>query len=239
MKNEPRTFAIGDIHGDFTGLNVILKFLTSNNKTTKDDVLIVAGDCGFVWTDSQGERKKRKHLDSFPITIMVVLGNHENYDIIETFETVYKFGAECYKDNESEICYVKNGEVLEIGNKRIWTYGGGLSIDKDYRLYYDKIENTKTWFEQEVDFSRFDKAKENFKNIDFIVTHDVPTSCFEYLLKKLKLLEMRCEMQNKLEEIKQLGGYKKWYSGHYHPKMIEEWENHIILPVLCWTEIKE
>ena len=37
MKNELRTFVIGDIHGDFTGLNVILKFLTSNNKTTKDD----------------------------------------------------------------------------------------------------------------------------------------------------------------------------------------------------------
>lgn len=239
MENKQRIFVIGDIHGDFKGLGVILKFLTKNNQTTKEDVLIVAGDCGFVWTNSNNEKKERKHLDSFPITIMVVLGNHENYDIIETFETVKKFGAECYKDNASEICYIKNGEVLEIGDKRIWTYGGGLSIDKEYRLYYDKIENTKTWFEQEVDFSRFERAKENFKNIDYIVTHDVPNSCFEYLLKKLHLLDKRCELQYKLEEIEQMGEYKKWYSGHYHPKMIEEWKKHIILPVMRWTEITE
>ena len=141
MENKQKVFVIGDVHGDFKGLGVILKFLTQNNHTDKNDVLIVAGDCGFVWTDSNSERKERKHLCSFPITIMVVLGNHENYDIIEKFETTYKYGAECYKDNSSDIYYIKNGEVLTIGDKRIWTYGGGLSIDKDYRLHYGK----STW----------------------------------------------------------------------------------------------
>lgn len=234
-----KVFVIGDVHGDFAGLNIILKWLTSNNKTSKEDVLIVAGDCGFVWTNSQGEKKKRKHLDSYPITILVVLGNHENYDIIETFETTNKFGAECYKDNASEICYVKNGEVLTIGKKRIWTYGGGLSIDKEYRLYYDKIEGTKTWFKQEIDLKNFDKAIENYKNIDYIVTHDVNESCFDFLLKELKLLDLRCEMQEALEKIEKIGGYKRWYSGHYHPKMVVEWNKHVILPVMRWIEIKE
>mgnify|MGYP003324460284 CR=1 FL=1 len=58
-------------------------------KTTKaiekKDVLFVAGDAGFInsYETSDSKQKRIKHLNSLPFIIIVVLGNHENYDVID------------------------------------------------------------------------------------------------------------------------------------------------------------
>ena len=74
-----RLFVTGDTHGglDMSKLNT-RHFKCSG--LTKDDILVIMGDAGFVWCNSPTEHFWLDFLDNKPWTTFCVLGNHENYD---------------------------------------------------------------------------------------------------------------------------------------------------------------
>ena len=76
-------YVTGDTHGevDFAKLHL---FAGENPRLTKEDYLIVAGDFGAVW-NSQTLALTLKPYTELPFTVLFVDGNHENFDLLESF----------------------------------------------------------------------------------------------------------------------------------------------------------
>ena len=78
-------YVIGDIHGDFRLLEARFSDVINSKNIVKNDVLFVAGDAGFInsYENEDSKSKRIAQLNKLPFIIIVVLGNHENYDICE------------------------------------------------------------------------------------------------------------------------------------------------------------
>ena len=75
-------YITGDIHGE------IARFQNNNMSDAafgKEDVLIVCGDFGFVFTGSEKEKEKLDELEKKPYTICFCDGNHENFPLLFSF----------------------------------------------------------------------------------------------------------------------------------------------------------
>ena len=96
-------YVIGDIHGDYNIIDA--RFGDVVGQGDKENVLFVAGDAGFVNSyENEGSKAQRiEKLNSLPFTIIVVLGNHEIYDVIESFPEVTIFNGKCYKEDGVDV----------------------------------------------------------------------------------------------------------------------------------------
>lgn len=66
-------YITGDTHGDFRNVERFCKKM----QTSKDDVLIILGDAGINYYGPEQDERKKKYLESLPITIFAIYGNHE------------------------------------------------------------------------------------------------------------------------------------------------------------------
>ena len=80
-------YVTGDCHGDFRRFN--MKNFPEQKSMTRDDLIIIAGDCGLIWAKDdkakgQGGWKEEQHnlqwLESKSFELGFVDGNHENFD---------------------------------------------------------------------------------------------------------------------------------------------------------------
>lgn len=254
MKSK-NVFIFGDTHGisdSFLGQldSIMKKKGIKRNGPKKDNIVIIAGDCGFCfWSNNyftdekylyrqRYEADRRKLLTKFPFTFICVLGNHENYEYIYSLPKAQIFGGKCFKEpNIENVFYLRNGEVITINNKKIWTFGGGLSIDKEWR------EEHITWWKDEIRIKDFKKGTKSYSEnqIDYIITHDVSNEIFNIIAPMLYLQEKRCPLQDYFSKIKQIKPYKKWFSAHYHPKKILRLNNNkdIVLPICTYINLQE
>ena len=74
-------FATGDTHGNF--LRFRLENFPEQETMTKSDYVIICGDFGGVWNDSEKEHQTLDWLESLPFTVLFVSGNHENFDLLK------------------------------------------------------------------------------------------------------------------------------------------------------------
>lgn len=115
------------------------------------------------------------------------------------------------------------GEMYIINNKKLFTFGGGYSIDKQGRQNYESRTNIKVWWEQEfptqeeIENAYSNLAKDNW-SVDYVFTHSAPTNILP-LVQEFFIDNVKCEIDivNKtLENIRQKLDFKHWYFGHYH-----------------------
>jgi predicted phosphodiesterase len=112
---ERNIFVIGDLHGDYDLIDAKFGDIKDSSKE-KYDVLFVAGDAGFVnsYETIESKNKRIKHLNSLPYIIIVVLGNHENYDVIEKFNETSIFGGKCYKEDGVDVKFIVGEGMFHI-----------------------------------------------------------------------------------------------------------------------------
>lgn len=241
---ERNIYVIGDIHGDYTILDARFGDLASSFPCPKNDVLFVAGDAGFInsYENSESKANRIKHLNSLPFIIIVVLGNHENYDVIESLPEATIFEGKCYKEDGVDVYYAKNGQIFNIDGTKIFTFNGGLSVDKNIRLDLQEKHNIKFWWDQEIKTEDFDTAfKTYFSNrVDFVITHDVPLSIFNKLTPFIpgRFKDQVCPLQNFFQKLYVMKKHQHWYAGHYHPSYPVEIENFTVLPIGYVSKIK-
>ena len=77
-------YITGDCHGDYDRFRDDI-FIESK-EMTKDDYVIICGDFG-LWNESKDQDERLDWLTSRPFTTLWVDGNHENYDLLSTYET--------------------------------------------------------------------------------------------------------------------------------------------------------
>ena len=169
-----------------------------------------------------------------PYQIAWIDGNHENFDLLNEYPMEEWCGGKVHvirRDNagKTKIIHLMRGQVFEIEGKRIFTFGGGYSIDKDTRAPH------RSWWAQEMPTD--DEMKEAISNlekynneVDYIITHAASEGimCLFYPNhpKEKPLNEF-------LEWVRESVTYKHWYMGHLHRDK-DIWKNHSIL----WFDVR-
>lgn len=142
-------YITGDTHNteDMSNLsskNMKLCCMEQNSDFHAITAAIVLGDFGLPWNfdctiDEDGihptehtDRYLLKWYNQKSFKILAVMGNHDNYDIIEKLPEVEMFGAKALKVSDN-VFYLKRGEIYTIDDKRFLILGGAMSDDKVWR----------------------------------------------------------------------------------------------------------
>lgn len=130
---------------------------------------------------------------------------------------------------EQDVIHLMRGEVYEIDGKRIFVFGGGYSIDKDYRV------PGKSWWPEEMpDDDEYETARKHLEacgyKVDYIFTNTAPANTVEYMSRmnmgiKNTVIE-ESPLTGFLQWVEEKTEYKKWFFGHFHIDR-ELWKNQI------------
>ena len=230
-----KVFITGDTHGTLD-IDSLLKF-NHRRKLTKDDYVIIAGDVGILWSSftpectsiSQRDLDMITLYNNMKFTTLFIDGNHENHNAFSKFQEEEWNGGKIHRISDSVI-HLMRGQVYTIHGRKIFTMGGANSIDKEYR-----IEGISWWQNELPSYQEMNEAVENLiwhhKNVDYIVTHDCPTSCLE------KILHFRVQkdfLNDFFEYLNHEIQFKHWYFGHHHlDKKIDD------LHTVIYQKVKE
>lgn len=214
-----RSFIVGDLHGGEDGE---LRFFSNDafpvqKELTREDIVFQLGDFSLYYHYKDAidlykrERNNLIALTSKNYTWFVILGNHENYDMIYELPIIEKWGGRVYMDNVegNEIYFAIRGEIYTINGKTIFTFGGARSSDiedrntleehlsgkkkfrKRYR-YGEHIGNSYkrvklsqvSWWKQEVATQEeMDYAMKKLAEVNFKVDYVFTHTCPTFMLE--------------------------------------------------------
>lgn len=211
-------FITGDTHGGYP--RDCTKFdRFDDSKLSKDDFLIIAGDFGFIWESVSDYKEKKwlKYFDTFKCTVCFIDGNHENFTRLNSYEICDFNGGKAHKISKN-IYHLMRGEIFTLNERKIFTMGGALSIDKDYRT-----PGISWWEEEQISENDMLNAWENLAKFDFsvdlVITHTAPNHLLSDIME-FNLSQFYDEANLQLEKIYAKINFKKWYFGHFHDDMI-------------------
>ena len=206
-------FVTGDTHGDID-FSKLEKFGRFNADLTKDDYVIIAGDCGVLWS----EETKNAYINmysSLPFTVLFVDGNHENFDMLNAYDVEMWQGGKVHKIAD-DIIHLMRGQVFEIDGKTIFTFGGARSTDKSRRT-----EHESWWAEEMPNYDELDEGILNLKpynnKVDYVITHACDEKTLYYPPFITYGYAYTISLDNRiLSNFEDILTYKHWYFGHYH-----------------------
>ena len=212
-------YITGDTHGEFSRFSS--KHFPDGKTLTKKDYVIITGDFGGIWdvnSSHNSETHWLKWLDEKPWTTLFIDGNHENFDRLDFLEKKDMFCGTVGIINNS-IYHLKRGYVYEIEGKKIFTFGGGYSIDKAYRTPHI------SWWPQEMpNNEEYKRGLNNLKKydnkIDYIITHTCSLNAFNIMKQYNQMFYKEVEEERQIRlyfsEIEKSVDYEKWFCGHFH-----------------------
>lgn len=200
-------YVTGDTHGMYYDLKERFK----NIELTCDDTIIICGDFGFVWNETE-KKEFLKKLSQEVYTIAFVDGNHEDFSMLNEYPVTEWNGGKVHKV-AANIYHLMRGQLFSIEGKTYFTMGGAYSLDK-----YRRVEGIDWWKEElpnSDDYKTADKTLTKCGNIvDYVITHTLPQSSIHYIgrvpdIHDLELTGYLDWLYDKLE-------FKKWFAGHFH-----------------------
>lgn len=226
----PIIWVTGDTHGDWIH-RVNMDSFPEQREMSKDDYVIILGDFG-IWRDSPQQRWYLNWLEEKHFTTLFIDGNHENYDILDSYPVEEWHGGKVHFIKPS-IIHLMRGQVFDIDGLKFFTFGGAASHDisdgvleiddprvKEWRDDPDKMYriNHISWWEREMpNQEEMDEGVKNLaehnNKVDFILTHCTASSTAALLSHGLYKPD---KLTNYLEEIRRNVDYKHWLCGHYH-----------------------
>lgn len=188
----------------------------------------VIGAFGGLWNGCKEEKYWLDWLNNRNFTTLFVDENHENFDMLNKCSTENFCGGMVHKVNDS-VYHLMRGMVYTIEGKKIFTFGGAESHDKEHRT-----EGISWWKDEMPSEYEFEIARNNLKvyenKVNFIITHSAPT----LIQMKMKSQYNSNKLTNFLDEINNNVSYQTWYFGHYHKDIVVN-EKHICV----YCEIKQ
>ena len=228
-------YITGDTHNtedmyNVSSSNMKLCCAEQNADYSKITNLIILGDFGLPWNncfvDKNGihpRNKTDKYLQAWynkkPFKILAVMGNHDNYDLLEKLPPVKMFGSTVLRVSDN-IFYLKRGEVYNIENKSFLVLGGAKSDDKAYRKIHESWWPQEEWSDEEKQHCLSILQKTDF-NFDYILSHTGPSAgiaCTDsYYLNEENLIKLKDDSNVAFNDlIDSKVTYKKWFFGHWH-----------------------
>ncbi len=202
-------YLAADIHGHIRLDR--LKELLQPYAVTSNDYLIILGDAGIVWSDTE-HKEVQSFYESLPLTTLFVDGNHENFDLLETYPVVDYLGGSAHKISD-KIFHLMRGEIYTIDGKTFFTFGGGFSLKKLTNSSPVNVWEREMPNETEYQDGLKNLTKYNFK-VDYILSHVAPRKIAYDMW--IPLIDQEIELNNYLEEVRKRTTFKKWFFGHHH-----------------------
>lgn len=204
-------YVTGDIHGGFDIHKLSSKELRSAGlRIKKDDYVIVCGDFGLVWDNKPEERYWRKWLDEKPWTTLFVDGNHENFELLNTYPVEEWHGGRIHRISE-KIVHLMRGNVFSLEGASFFTFGGAASHDKEWRL-----PGLSWWPEELPSDEELRQANDVLtqcnNQADYIISHCAPS----LIQGRLNPTYKTDRLTEYFEYVRETVKFKRWYFGHYH-----------------------
>lgn len=204
----------GDLHGDHDYYKLYTKRFPAQKKMTKDDVVIICGDFGGVWMNPQSNNKFLKKLEARKFTTLFCDGNHENFELLNQYPIVEKYGGKVHQISDS-IFHLMRGECYQIDGKSFFVMGGASSHDRPH------IQGRGWWKEELPSEEEFLHAKETLDRIqykvDYVITHCAPL----FIQEHIDPYYWKADCLNSwFDELAQKLTFKKWFFGHHHRDII-------------------
>lgn len=198
-------YITGDTHGE------MCRFDSSQiRKLKKDDTLIVCGDFGFIWDGGEKEQKNLQKLNKKKFQILFVDGTHENYDLLDQYPVTEWNGGKIQRIGDN-VYHLMRGQVYTVEGKKIFTFGGGESAEK--QMY---VEAGK-WWEREM--PTLDEMREGVKNlrdadmkVDFIITHAPAPRVMYHGAQTNSSNQLEAYFDQLVQQVQ----FEKWFFGAMH-----------------------
>lgn len=212
-------YVCGDTHWGHDHHKITVRNWPDQKELTKDDYLIVAGDFGLLWMAEADKQEKYwiRELQARKFTTLFIDGNHENHARLRNLPEIDMFGGKVGVVADG-IYHLKRGYVYTICGKTIFTFGGALSTDKEWRTVDVSWWADETQSKAEEDFA-FDNLEKVDYKVDHVITHAAPksiVSTFKFIDSErhndpvAKFLDhLRCKIQ-----------CDTWHFGHYHSDLL-------------------
>ncbi len=206
-------FVTGDTHGPLDLTKVRDYFYGEENEYTKDDYLIICGDTGICGFDPSNEKMTRSILRDLPVTTLFIDGNHENFELLNSYGVDIWNGGKVHFI-ENDIIHLMRGQVFDIDGTKIFTFGGAYSTDKDYRSegfdwFPEEIPNEEEYAEGIANLEAHDYK------VDYIITHTAPRDVAASLGYG-EMSDDEVELRKYFQRIAEEAYFKMWYFGHFH-----------------------
>lgn len=157
-----RIMLLGDTHGDIEAVKTAAKAA----RNLQMPYIIQVGDFGFWPHEPSGAEfleKASEVLQEVGVQLFFIDGNHENFDMLYEIP-LQKNGL---RETAPNITHIPRGTRGRIGEFEFGFLGGGVSIDRAYRVL------GKSWWRQEEILAE-DVEKLGEGKLDVLVTHDTP-----------------------------------------------------------------
>lgn len=216
-------YVTGDMHGtaEYGRNRLSSRSWPEGRELTRDDIVIVAGDFGYVWDGGRTDVYWLKWFEERPWTTCFVDGNHENHALLASMPEREWNGGRVH-EVRSHVLHLMRGQVFDIDGVSVFTMGGAASHDREWRT------EGKSWWPEEVpsDTERAEAlanlASHDWK-VDYVITHEAP-------LDLAGSLSWECDRafdggdvhQRFLQEVDERLSYRTWFFGHYHD---DEWRD--------------
>ena len=234
METEKKIYITGDTHADFR------RFDSNYFDAPKGSVIIICGDFGGVWNNSPSEKYWLDWLEAKPYTFLFIDGNHENFDLLNSFPVSEWNGGKVHVIRRN-IYHLMRGQVFDIEGVRFFTFGGARShdirdgilspedpnikdkikrLEKERALY--RIDHVSWWKEEMPSKAEMDEGLSNLERagntVDCILSHCAPSSIQDVLSRGYYEHD---ELTDYFETVRRRCSFKTWFFGHYHEnKMI-------------------
>ena len=202
-------YFIGDTHG-------YLEISKLRHSPAKEgDYAVVLGDFGLLWAEPNKKGYKQdlwwlKWLQNKPFTTLFVDGNHENFNLLNSYPVEEWNGGKIHRINDKVIHLIR-GQVFTIDGQTFFTMGGATSIDKCYRK-----EGESWWKEELPSEAEYDEALANLDKcnwkVDFVLTHCAPNRILQQISPYMDKDKLTCFLDTIAADL----DFKCWYFGHYH-----------------------
>ena len=194
------TYLISDLHGnmDFYGLQEYCRIAKD------EDLLIVLGDVGLAFEESEENRIFTEKFLSIDKNIAIVDGNHDNFAYLNSFPRE-KWNGGIVSRLTEKIVHLRRGNVYGIGGSSFFVFGGCKSSPKwkECGLWHEGEEPS----EEELAYA-YDSLKKCGYSVDYILTHKYEQTPPRGTVSK-HLQELTVFLEKNVR-------YRHWYAGHWH-----------------------
>ncbi len=231
-------YITGDTHGEF-GRFSKKRIKKKNLELTENDYVIICGDMGLCWAEDATYRYDCDFFAKKPYTTLWVQGNHENYDMIETYPLEEWHGGMVRHIVRDKVILLERGQIFEIEGHTFFTFGGASSHDisggildrssEEFKRLQKKAQDRKlpyrilheSWWPQELPSEA--EMKEGIKNlekagykVDYVITHCCASKLQEEMCARNGKSYEADVLNEYLQGLEEKMEYKHWFFGHYH-----------------------